>query len=189
VGLVGPLSVFDPVLSLVLDAVGPLAGFVLALAGLVASLSLFDRLFRGLEMARLRERYLTRLGHPGVSFLAGVVLTALTTSVAFSLGVVVPLYNRGFVERAEILPFVLGASVGTLSDTLLAALALGLPEAVLVVVVLLAVGTLLSLAVLAVYRPYARTLGRLHDRIVSDRAVFLAFVVSLVAVPLGLVAL
>jgi sodium-dependent phosphate cotransporter len=181
--------VFDPVLSLVLDAVGPLAGFALALAGLVASLSLFDRLFRSLETTRLRGRYLSRLGHPGVSFLAGAVLTALTTSVAFSLGVVVPLYNRGFVEREEILPFVLGASVGTLSDTLLAGLALGLPEAVLVVVVLLAVGTLFSLAVLAVYRPYARTLGRLHDRVLADRTVFLAFVVSLVAVPLGLVVL
>lgn len=185
----GPLSVFDPLLARVLDVAGPGPSFLLALLVVVASLSLFDRLFRSLDTERLRRRYVVRLRRPAVSFLAGTVLTAATTSVAFSLGVVVPLYNRNVVKREEILPFILGASLGTLSDTLVAALALGLPGAVAVVVVLLVAGTVFSLLVLATYGTYARTIGRIHDRILSDRWVFRSFVVSLLLVPLALLAL
>ena len=189
IGSLGPGSMFEPLSALLLDLVGPGLAFLLALAVLFGSLSLLDRLFRTLDTAMLRNRYLVRLQRPAVSFLAGVLVTALTTSVAFSLGIVVPLYNRRLITRTEILPFILGASLGTLSDTLLVAVVLGVPGALLTVVLLLAVGTVFSLGVLMMYGAYAEGVGRVQDRILADSTVFTAFVVSLVVVPLVLVVL
>jgi sodium-dependent phosphate cotransporter len=163
--------------------------FLLALVLLFGALSLLDRLFGTIDTELLRERYLVHLQQPAVSFLAGVVLTALTTSVAFSLGIVVPLYNRQLITRMEILPFVLGASLGTLSDTLVVAVVLGAPGAVAAVALLLVVGTVLSLGALATYGTYAATISILQDRILTGETTFVAFVASLFLVPLVLVVL
>ena len=187
-GSLGTGSVFGPPVAWLLDAVGPPLAFLLALALLFGCLWLFDRLFRALDATTLRTQYLARLERPGVSFLAGVLLTALTTSVAFSLGIVVPLYNRELITRAEILPFILGASVGTLSDTLLVAVVLGTPGGVAAVVLLLVTGTLCSALALAAYGSYAEALGRVQDRILADGTTFAVFVAALLAVPLALAA-
>jgi sodium-dependent phosphate cotransporter len=183
----GTPSVLDPLLAWLLARVGAPLVFVMAILALFASLALFDRLLRTVDTAALRRRYAVRLQRPAVSFLVGIGLTALSTSVAFSLGVVVPLYNRDLVTRQEMVPFVLGASVGTLSDTILVAVVLGSQDAVLVVLLLLVVGTLLSLGVLAVYGPYVGAMGTVQDSILGSRALFVGFVLLLLAVPLALV--
>jgi len=82
---------------------------------------------------RLRRRYVSRLQNKWVSFGLGLIVTGVTTSVAFSLGVIVPLYNRGHIKRDEIMPFVLGANIGTLVDTLIVAIALNTAVGVLIV--------------------------------------------------------
>jgi len=50
--------------------------------------------------------------------------------------VIVPLYNRGHIKRNEIMPFVLGANIGTLFDTLIVAIALNTAVGVLTVLAL-----------------------------------------------------
>jgi sodium-dependent phosphate cotransporter len=180
------LALLDPVTEAIAAAIGPGPSFALAVAALFGSLRLFDRVLSGVDTATVRDR-LSVLERPLLAFGAGLLVTGLTTSIAFSLGVVVPLYNRGYVRREELVPYVLGANIGTLFDTLLVAVVLGSTVGFAVVLVLLAGALLATLAVLATIEGYSRIVLRSHDRLLADRRLFLGFVVALVVVPLALV--
>jgi len=184
-----PLGALEPVTGAVVDALGPVAGFVVALVVLFASLTLFDRVLGRVDTAWLRQRFFRRFRRRWVAFALGVLITGVTTSVAFSLGAIVPLYNRGYLERREVVPYVLGANVGTLFDTVVVAVVLDSPGSVTVVAALLAVGTALTLAALVWFSAYLRAIERAQTRLVEDRRALVAFLVSLVVVPLLLAVL
>lgn len=180
------LRFFEPMTVAVTNRIGPAPTFVLAVVLLFGSLQMFDRLLARVETATLRERLFGHFERTWLAFGLGVVLTAVTTSVAFSLGVVVPLYNRGYVQREELLPYVLGANIGTFADTLVVAVILESPVGLAVVLLLLVCASLLTLAALVALDRYHRLVSTVDDRLVADRRAFLAFLASLVIVPLVL---
>lgn len=165
---------------------GPSASFVLAIVVLFGSLKLFDRLLASVDTTTLRQRFFSQFKRTWVSFVIGLVVTTATTSVAFSLGVIVPLYNRGYVERDELIPYVLGANLGTLFDTLVVAIVLDSPVGTAVVLELLLIATLVTLAALAVHDHYCSLIAAVDDRLLEDRRAFVAFVLSLLVGPLAL---
>ena len=67
-------------------------------------------------------------------FLVGCGVTMLTLSVSVSLTLLVPLVAKGILRRANTLPYIAGANITTLADTLVAAILLGNQEGVQVVV-------------------------------------------------------
>lgn len=166
---------------------GPLLSVFFAVALLLGSLHLFDRLLERVDTSTLRDRFFDHFERTWVAFAIGLFVTGVSTSVAFSLGVIVPLYNRGYVERDELVPYVLGANLGTLFDTLLVALVLDSPVGVSLVVELLAVATLLTVGVLAVHSRYTQLVAAVDERLHTDRRVFVVFVLSLLLVPAVLV--
>ncbi|HMB50811.1 MAG TPA: sodium:phosphate symporter [Natronoarchaeum rubrum] len=172
----------------IVELVGAGMAFVLAIGLIFLSLRLFDRVLDSVDKRQLRQRYVSKLNDKWVSFGLGLVVTGLTTSVAFSLGIVVPLYNRGHVKRDEIVPFVLGANVGTLVDTLIVAIALDTAVGALTVVVLLVVGFVLSVSVLVFYETYGRIVAAAQRELVGSTWYFVGFLLSLLLVPLLLVA-
>jgi sodium-dependent phosphate cotransporter len=182
-----PLSLFEPLAGAITRTVGPLPAFLVAVALLFGSLKLFDRVLAAVDTATIRRRFFSQFERTWVSFGIGLLVTGATTSVAFSLGVIVPLYNRGYVEREELIPYVLGANLGTLFDTLLVAIVLESVVGVAVVFELLAIATGVTLAALAVHDRYCRIVVAVDDRLIEDRRAFVAFVVSLVVGPLALV--
>lgn len=184
-----PLSVLDPATTGAVDAVGAAPGFVLAVVALVVSLQLFDRVLKRVDTAWLRDRFFRRFENRWVAFALGILVTGVTTSVAFSLGVVVPLYNRGYVERREVVPYVLGANVGTLFDTVVVAVLLESAGGVTVVVTLLAAGTLVTLGVLLAFPTYFEAVDAAQTRLVEDRRLRRAFLASLVIAPVVLTVL
>jgi sodium-dependent phosphate cotransporter len=181
------IRLFDPLAAALLGQFGAAVTFLVAVGLLFASLRLFDRVLDEVDTERLRRRYFVHLDRPWVSFGAGLLATGVTTSVAFSLGVVVPLYNRGYVERREIVPYVLGANIGTLVDTLAVAVILDSPVGVAVVGLILGLALVVTLAALAVYPTYFRLVDRTQDRILADRTGFVLFLLVLLVVPLVLV--
>jgi sodium-dependent phosphate cotransporter len=188
VGLnVSSVRVFEPVVAVLVDGLGAPLTFLVAVALLFASLRLFDRLLDEVDTDHLRRRYLVHLDRPWLSFGAGLVATGVTTSVAFSLGVVVPLYNRGYLERREVVPYVLGANVGTLVDTLVVAVVLDSSVGAAVVVLVLGLSLLVTVAALAVYPVYFGVIDGAQERVLTDRTVFALFLLVLVAVPFALV--
>ncbi|MFC6764729.1 hypothetical protein [Natrinema soli] len=121
---VGSAGLFEPVTAAMIDQLGAAPSALLAMIALVGSFHLLDTLLNGISTDWLRERVFVVLQHRWLSLGFGFAVTAVTTSVAFSMGVIVPLYNRGYIRRTEIVPYIMGASLGTLTDTLLVALVL-----------------------------------------------------------------
>jgi sodium-dependent phosphate cotransporter len=183
---IGSVRLFEPVTVTITNRLGSLPSFVFAVLLLFGSIRFFDRLLRQVETETLRRNLFRRFRRTWLSFLFGILLTSVTTSVAFSLGLIVPLYNRGFVKRDELVPYILGANIGTLADTAIVAVVLGSPVGFAVVLFLLLLASVLTVAVLFFIDDYTSSVAALNDRLLNDRRYFAVFVVSLVVVPLAL---
>jgi solute carrier family 34 (sodium-dependent phosphate cotransporter) len=122
-------------------------------------------------------------------FFAGCGVCLLTLSVSVALTVLVPLVAKGYLRRANTLPYIAGANITTLADTLVAAILLGNQDGVRVVVAVTAAVTLWTLLLLATAYPAVRSglLGIARSVLVSRRRLA-GFVGGLFLVPLVLIA-
>lgn len=182
-----PLAVFEPATSAIVNTVTMAPALVVAILLLFASLTLFDRVLKQINTEWLRQRFFRRFQHKWISFGLGIFITGLTTSVAFSLGVVVPLYNRNYIKRREIVPYVLGANIGTFFDTVVIAVLLESRQGVAIVLSLVVVGTILTVGVLSRFSTYFRIIETIEATIHSDRRYLIAFLGSLLVFPILLV--
>jgi sodium-dependent phosphate cotransporter len=184
-----PLASFAPATDAAVGALGVGPALVAAIAALFVSLSIFDRVLKRVDTEWLRTRFFRRFGNRWTAFGLGALVTGVTTSVAFSLGVAVPLYNRDYVTRREVVPYVLGANVGTFVDTVAVAVLLDSPRGVAVVLSVVAVGAVVTVGSLVWFPTYVRAVERVQTRLVTDRRYLTAFLLSLVAAPVVLVLL
>jgi Na+/phosphate symporter len=107
-----------------------------------------------------------------------------------SISLLVPLAARGFVRRENVWPYVLGANVTTLVDTLFAGALVGHPDSARMVALLMGSVLLLSLPlVFVVPEAFSRALDRVASRATSSARAVAAFVALLLAIPLALVLL
>jgi hypothetical protein len=122
-------------------------------------------------------------------FLVGCGVTLLTLSVAVSLTLLVPLVASGRLRRANSLPYIAGANITTMADTLVAAILLGNQDAVRVVAAVTAGVTAWTLLLLAVAFPVLRAacLGIARAALHSQRRLA-AFALALLGVPILLIA-
>jgi hypothetical protein len=127
---------------------------------------------------------------PWFMFGVGLATTALTLSVSVSISLLVPLAARGFVRRENVWPYVLGANVTTLVDTLFAGALVGHPDAARMVALLMGTVALLSLPpVFLVPGAFGRWLDHIASLATSTARAVVVFVILLFAIPLALVAL
>lgn len=179
----GALDSLEPVVNVIVAVTGPVGAALVALGLLLGSLRLFDSAFEAVDVEQLRE-YLVGHGRDHwYLFVIGFIVTALSTSVAFSLGIVVPLSARGYVKRDELLPYVLGANVGTLIDTVAIAVVIGEPIGLAVVLVTVGLATLVAVGLLAVLPWYEAVVEDAYSLTVKTRWHFIAFLGLLVALP------
>jgi sodium-dependent phosphate cotransporter len=182
-------GVFTPIATEITSAVGSTVAFLAAFLLLVASMRLFDKVFASVDTRWLQTWSRRLLDSKWAGFALGVVVTAVVTSIAFSLGVVVPLYNRGYVERDDLIPYVLGASLGTLSDTLLVGLVLESPVGFATVLLVVVTAGIVTLLALLANEQYVAFVDSGYEFVVSSPRTFAAFVAALVVVPLLLILL
>ncbi|MFW6082881.1 MAG: hypothetical protein ACOC8C_02375, partial [Chloroflexota bacterium] len=183
--IIGP--VMDPVSALLPQW----ALFIVGGALVTVSLQLFDKALPQLGFQKAGLHRTSRLIYrPPVMFLLGFVVTLLTLSVSVSIGILVPLSARGYVRRENIMPYVLGANVSTMVDTLAAALLLGTPVAVTVVVAHMLSAVAVSLPiVLIAYGPYERLMSGALDWTMRSRRNFALFLGAFFLIPIVLILL
>ena len=123
-------------------------------------------------------------------FLAGCGVCLLTLSVSVALTVLVPLVAKGYLRRANTLPYIAGANITTLADTLVAAILIGNQDAVRVVLAVTLAVSVWTVLVLATAYPTVRAalLGIARLVLVSRRRLA-GFVGTLFLVPLLLIAI
>jgi sodium-dependent phosphate cotransporter len=184
-------NVLDPLLGPVTAALPEWLLFLIGVGMIVFSFRLFDKALPQLHLRETGLGQIPRLVYrPVVMFLLGMILTAVTMSVSISIGILVPLSARGYVRRENLIPYILGANISTLVDTLAAALLLCDPRAVTIVLVHMASSILVSLPiVLLAYRPYERAMSRALAWIIRSRRNLVLFLGVIFVVPIVLVLL
>lgn len=154
--------IIDPIMAILLTVLPRWLLFILGLATMMVSFSLFDRCLPQMALKESQVGRVSRLIYrPWVMFLLGASITLVSMSVSVSLSILVPLSNRGFVRRENVIPYIMGANITTFIDTLLAAVFLSNAGAFTIVLAEMTSITIVSIVILALfYRKYAA--GILH---------------------------
>jgi Na+/phosphate symporter len=127
---------------------------------------------------------------PWVMFLLGATITLISMSVSVSLSILVPLSERGFIRRENVIPYIMGANITTFVDTLLAAVLLNNPQAFTVVLAEMLSITIVSVIILALFfRFYETAMLDLVNRITGSNRNLTFFMVVILIVPVILLVL
>ena len=165
-----------------------LPGWALFLAGLgtiLVSFNLLDRVLPHVDSDSTASKRRSWLKHPWTMFFLGCLVATLTLSVSVALTVLVPLAVKGYVKREEALPYIMGANITTLADTLVVAMLQPTPDAARIVLAEAIGVTIVSLVILAFfYRPVKRGVLGLGDWLVASNARLGGFVAALFAIPI-----
>lgn len=140
-------DLFAPAITII---TGIFPDWILFLVGLAISLLSFNLFDRCLPYFSLRDSVLGRpsrlVYRPLIMFLLGAGITLISMSVSLSLGILIPLSNRGFVRRENVIPYIMGANITTFVDTLFASMLLGNSKAPIIVL-----AQMLSIAIVSIF--------------------------------------
>jgi sodium-dependent phosphate cotransporter len=186
-------TVIDKVWGPLLDlAKSHLAGwmlFPLGLAVILISFKLLDQVLPQLDSGKTAEGRTGWLRKPWPMFFLGCLVALLTLSVSVAITLMVPLAAKGYIDRREAMPYIMGANITTLADTLVAAMILGRPEGVQVVLAeAIAVSIITILYLLFAYRHLQRWIMALDEWVVARPRRLVGFVGTLFFVPAVLLA-
>ncbi|HJU57697.1 MAG TPA: hypothetical protein VJ774_03060 [Actinomycetota bacterium] len=181
------LSIVDYIWGPALDLLTELPEWSLLPFGLgliLLSFKLLDRVLPQLDGERHGGTRAEMLKRPWPMFALGCVVATLTLSVSVALTVLVPLASRGYINREQSIPYIMGANITTLADTLIAAMVLGNAVAVHIVLAEAIAVSIVSLFLLAfLFGPMKRWIMALDEWVVSsDRHLWL-FVAVLFVLP------
>jgi sodium-dependent phosphate cotransporter len=175
---------WGPILNL---ATGSLPGwllFPLGLAVILVSFKFLDQVLPQIDSERAAQRRAKWLKRPWPMFALGCVVALLTLSVSVALTVLVPMAAKGYIDRREAMPYIMGANIMTLADTLVAAMILGRPEGVQVVLAqAIAVAVVTILFLLFLYRPLQRWIMALDEWVVRRTRRLVLFMAFLFILP------
>ena len=182
-------TLFGWAVDLVTDVAPGWALFPVGLGVLLVGFWLFDKVLPSVGGDELEGRPEQWYERKWPMFLLGCGVCLLTLSVSVALTVLVPLVAKGHIRRANTLPYIAGANITTLADTLVAAILLGNQDAVRVVVAVTISVTVWTLFLLTFCYPFVRKacLGVARRALHSPTRLAL-FVVLLFGAPLTLIA-
>ncbi len=183
--------VFDPITNFLLFWIPRWGLFPLGLLIILGSFNLFDRCLPQMAIKESQVGRVSRMVYrPLVMFLLGAGVTMISMSVSVSLTVLVPLSNRGFVRRENVIPYIMGANITTFIDTLLAAVLLNNPPAFTVVLTEMSSVAIVSLIVLVtMYKPYVRAMLAFVNWVTESNKHLAIFMITIFVVPLLLLLL
>jgi sodium-dependent phosphate cotransporter len=168
-----------------------LPGWALFLTGIgviLVSFNLIDRVLPQVSSDATASKRQAWLKHPWTMFALGCLVATLTLSVSVALTVLVPLAAKGYVKRDEALPYIMGANITTLADTLVVAMLQNTPVAAQVVLAEAIGVTIVSLVILGFfYKPVKNTVMGLDDYLVASNRRLAIFVGGLFLVPIALI--
>jgi Na+/phosphate symporter len=163
--------------------------FLVGIGVIYLSFTLFDKCLPQMAIKESNIGWTSRLVYrPIVMFAVGALVTLISMSVSISLGILVPLSNRGFVRRENVFPYIMGANITTFVDTLLAAVLLDNPQAFTIVLVEMLSVTLVSVLVLVFfYSFYQHGILRFVNKITESNLNIALFMGAIFFIPVLLV--
>ena len=181
------LSIVDVIWGPAIDLLTRLPGWALLPIGLgliLLAFRLLDSVLPQLDGERHGSGKGSWMKRPWPMFGLGCLVATLTLSVSVALTLLVPLASRGYITRRESIPYIMGANITTLADTLVAAMILGNPVAVQIVLAEAIAVSIVSLFYLALlYGPLTRGIMALEEWVVSSNRRLWFFVAILFVLP------
>ena len=164
--------------------------FVGGLALLLLAFKLVDSVLPDMSDEGVGGSRRAWLQHKWGMFAVGCLVALVTMSVSVALSVLVPLVSKSYVKREMIVPYIMGANITTLGDTLLAAFLLRSAAAVRIVLASIVGTTIVSLLILALVYPQTRRAIWKFQRVVvkqGSQARLAAFAAALFLVPVAMI--
>jgi hypothetical protein len=176
--------IWGPLLNLAKDHLAGWLLFPLGLIVILVSFKLLDQVLPQLDADRAAEGRTRWFKRPWPMFGLGCLAALLTLSVSVALTLLVPLAAKGYLDRKEAMPYIMGANITTLADTLVAAMILGRPEGVQVVLAeAIAVSLVTIFYLLFLYGWLQRAVMALDEWVVANRQRLVGFVAVLFVTP------
>jgi solute carrier family 34 (sodium-dependent phosphate cotransporter) len=164
--------------------------FVGGLGILLLSFRLLDTVLPEMSDESLRKSRLAWLRKKWPMFGLGCVVALMTMSVSVALTVLVPLVARGRVRREDIIPYIMGANITTLGDTLLAAFLLDSAASVRIVLAdILGVSTVTLVLLTFFYTRVQSCIWGFQHQMVRSRPRLAGFTAALFLAPLAIIAI
>lgn len=183
-------SILDAVFeSLARSAAQVLPGWALFITGFGITMLSFNLFDRCLPKMTLKESQVGRLAvfvyRPMVMFVLGALITLISMSVSVSLSLLVPLNDRGFIRRENVIPYILGANITTFIDTLFATLLLENPTGFTIVLASMLSISVVSVAILTTfYHGYEHVMLRFVNWITGENRHLYFFMAVIVITPI-----
>jgi hypothetical protein len=176
--------VWGPLLNLAQDNLAGWLLFPLGLVLILVSFKFLDQVLPQVNADRAAAGRTAWLKRPWPMFFLGCLAALLTLSVSVALTLLVPLAAKGYIDRREAMPYIMGANITTLADTLVAAMILGRAEGVQVVLAeAIAVAFVTVVYLLFLYGWLQRAIMALDDWVVANRRRLVGFVAVLFILP------
>lgn len=182
------LNLYQPLVHTLLHYIGTFFSFPFSLLLVWLSLSTFERAFRKIEIKEAQSAWVNFLmENPAFSLLFGFLVTLAGQSVSLSLGIMIPLYIQGYIQRRNLIPYIMGANIATYTDTLSAALILQNTTAINLVMVAVLSNTLISAVFLLFYQKYYTILEKTMNSLMYTKSALSIFFIFLFTCPLFLI--
>lgn len=178
--------IFDPISTALLAILPRWSLFLVGLGIIIFSFNLVDKCLPQMALKESQLGHMSRLVYrPWVMFLLGAAITLISMSVSVSLAILVPLSQRGFVRRENVIPYIMGANITTFIDTLFAAVLLSDPSAFTVVLASMVSITIISILILATtYRRYEHAMLLFVAWIMQDNRNLAFFLATILLIPI-----
>jgi solute carrier family 34 (sodium-dependent phosphate cotransporter) len=186
-------DLIDVVYGPLIDRIESWPATILFLGGLgvlLLSFKAIDTVLPEMDEGRMEGARTAWLRRKWPMFGLGCLVALVTMSVSVALTLLVPLVAKGYVKREHIVPYIMGANITTLGDTMLAAFALNSPATVRIVLAQVLATSLVSVFILVFFYPQLRRgIWRFQRAMVKDRPRLLAFTAALFLTPTAIIAI
>jgi sodium-dependent phosphate cotransporter len=181
-------TIFNPMVRFLTAFLPTWSLFLVGLGIIMLSFNLFDRCLPQMTVKESQVGRVSRLVYRRwVMFVLGAAITLISMSVSVSLSILVPLSNRGFIRRENVIPYIMGANITTFIDTLLASVLLNNQPAFTVVLAQMVSITLVSSIILiAFYRRYERWMLDFVSWVTGSNRHLALFTLTILVVPVAL---
>jgi sodium-dependent phosphate cotransporter len=183
------LDVATPWIDPLLEHVPPWAGIILGALLLVVALGAVEKYMTAIfSMPRSWNLIRSTFMRPGRAFMAGFLFTVLVPSTTVMVSLLVPLATSGVIKAEYyILPYILGANIGTVFDVMVAALATGDPIGLGVWLVHLSINVIGAIIFMPLLKPFASLIRRVARFVSSSPRVALAVTAIFHIIPASII--
>lgn len=185
------LEVATPWVPMVLGIIPPWLGIIAGAGMLILALSGIEKYMTEIfNMPRSWNLIRATFQKPLRSFIAGFLFTMIIPSTTVMVSLLIPLATSGVLSADYyILPYILGANIGTVFDVMIAAMATGDPVAMGVWLVHLSINLIGAMIFLPLMKPFSRVIKSTADKVAASPRLTLVITIIFHLVPATIILL